>query len=1016
MRLGEMLKISQGEGPLALRLLALMFVTWSGFAIGGNAVEGLLFTQVGPDSLPYLFVTLGVTTAAVMLGMNALLARPRPHRLLLLALPVMAAAVLGMRGFLALDQIWVYPVAWLAMMVLWTTAGVVTWGIAGAVHDTRQAKRLFPLYSSGVILGGALGGLATGPLARWLGAENLLFAWALALASGFALARSVLRVTRAATSSRSRGRSAVTARSRVAEGLHTVRNSRLLVWMSFSLALFAMLYFSLTLLFARAATQQFRDATSLAGFLGIFMGASSGTALLVSLFAANRLFARLGVVAMVLVLPLIYFGGFAVLVTSVAFLPLLIFRFVQMVWMGGVWAGAWQAMYNVVPTERRDGIRSFIDGVALQGGVVLAGVVLILADRVLEPRVVAVICLVLAGLATATAMRLRKAYAEAVVEALRAGNPDVFVVDEEPFGGFCRDGIALSIVTGATSDPNPSVRRISIEMLAEMRHLNAHSAFIRALADEDPLVRSAGLRGLTGLGSQAWAEEHSEKLVGLLEDGNAAVRLAAVEVVSASNPPGAVTSLSPLLADPDPRVRAIASVRLLASPAETAAKEALASMARSEYAEWRAEAVSAWGGTDEGIFAATSALADSDPLVRRVAVSALAGSGVEAAVMPLVNALREPDPFIRTEAVEGLVRAGQVSVRPLLDAASHPELEGDAMRALAQLDAVDRDVMRDYVGRKVSLASGYSTSLRMVRDEGDPRVELVAHSLRYAARRHAVDVLQVSSRGWDVQAADAVVLAIENLEASDPAQRANALETLEAVGEPKVIRPLLSVWEEPAPRPGDLITVLAGLMADPDPWVRACAAFAGRRHQQLKRHTADLAAADPDKLVREAAGADLLGEGSVETLPSLSLMERIVFLRRVPLFVNLSPPDLRHVANAASEHVFSDGALIAGQGEPGDEMHIIASGCIRVLVARGDERIEVARRAAGECVGEMAVVSRASRMASLVAEGEVRTLAIDRRRFERILRDRPEVSLAVMGVLSDRLRELHGAEPPEVRS
>jgi HEAT repeat protein len=649
--------------------------------------------------------------------------------------------------------------------------------------------------------------------------------------------------------------------------------------------------------------------------------------------------------------------------------------------------------------------------------VVFAGLVLILADRVLEPRVVAVICLVLAGIATTTAMRLRKAYAEAVVEALRAGNPDVFVVDEEPFGGFCRDGVALSIATNATGDPDPSVRRVSVEILAEVGHREAHSAFIRALADDDPLVRSAGLRGLAKLGLEAGAEEQGQEMVaGLLEDGNAAVRLAAVDVVSSTNPRGAVTSLSPLLADPDPSVRATASVRLLSTPAEAEAREALGSMARSEYAEWRAEAVSAWGRTDDGISAATTALADPDPLVRRAAVSALSGRDAEAAAIALVGALRESDPFIRAEAVEGLVRAGQVSVGPLLVAASHPELEADAMRALARLDAVDRAVMSDYVERKVSLASHYATLLRILRDDGDPRVELVAHSLRYAAQQHAVDVLQVSSRAWEVEASDAVVLALQNLDARDPAQKANALETLEAMGEPKVVRPLLGVWEEPAPRPGDLITVLGRLMADPDPWVRACAAFAGRRHQELKRRTENLAGADPDTLVREAAGAQLGEEESLETLPSLAMMERIVFLRRVPLFVNLSPADLKHVAQAASEHAYSDGALIAGQGEPGDEMHVIVSGCIRVLVARGDERIEVARRTAGECVGEMAVVSRAARMASLVAEGEIRTLAIDRRRFERILRDRPEVSLAVMGVLSDRVRELHGAEPPEVRS
>jgi CRP-like cAMP-binding protein len=146
-------------------------------------------------------------------------------------------------------------------------------------------------------------------------------------------------------------------------------------------------------------------------------------------------------------------------------------------------------------------------------------------------------------------------------------------------------------------------------------------------------------------------------------------------------------------------------------------------------------------------------------------------------------------------------------------------------------------------------------------------------------------------------------------------------------------------------------------------------------------------------------------------------MERIVFLHRVPLFANLSPADLERVAEIAAEHLYADGDVIAEQGEPGDEMFVVVSGEIRVVVSsEGHDPVEVARRRAEEPVGEMAVVSRAPRMASLVAAGEVRTLAIDRRRFERILRDRPDVALAVMDVLCRRLRELPGAVPAEARA
>src|SRR5205823_10836070 len=134
---GRALRINRGEGQVAFRLLAMMFLAWGGFSIGGNAVEGLLFARFGTNALPYLFVTLGVATATVMLGMNALLARPRPQRLLLLFLPGMAAAILGLRALLVFHARLLYPALWLAMMILWTGIGVVTWGIAGAVHDTR---------------------------------------------------------------------------------------------------------------------------------------------------------------------------------------------------------------------------------------------------------------------------------------------------------------------------------------------------------------------------------------------------------------------------------------------------------------------------------------------------------------------------------------------------------------------------------------------------------------------------------------------------------------------------------------------------------------------------------------------------------------------------------------------------------------------------------------------------------------------------------------------------------------
>jgi CRP-like cAMP-binding protein len=136
-------------------------------------------------------------------------------------------------------------------------------------------------------------------------------------------------------------------------------------------------------------------------------------------------------------------------------------------------------------------------------------------------------------------------------------------------------------------------------------------------------------------------------------------------------------------------------------------------------------------------------------------------------------------------------------------------------------------------------------------------------------------------------------------------------------------------------------------------------------------------------------------------------MERIVYLKRASLFADLSPADLKRVADITHEHFYTDGEIIAGQGEQGDEMYIIISGQVKVVAEQADGvQHELAVRKPGEVVGEMSIVSQEPRMATLAAAGDVRTLTIEQKQFEGILRERPETRLAVLRVLCERLKEV----------
>jgi CRP/FNR family transcriptional regulator len=224
-------------------------------------------------------------------------------------------------------------------------------------------------------------------------------------------------------------------------------------------------------------------------------------------------------------------------------------------------------------------------------------------------------------------------------------------------------------------------------------------------------------------------------------------------------------------------------------------------------------------------------------------------------------------------------------------------------------------------------------------------------------------------------------LSIDILSLPASSQRANVIEALESIHTRwrKIIQPLMRLWEDGSTTAAEP----AGkddwqrLTTDEDSWIRECALFAAHK----------------------------LGEIKMENIATLSLMERILFLKRVPLFENLSPGDIKQVAAIAQEESFSDGVTLVREGEIGDVMFIIVSGEVRVFMTKGQVEVELARRKTGDSIGEMALLSKEPRSATVTAIGDVRTLCIDQKSFEALLHDRPDVSLAVIQVLCKRLKE-----------
>jgi HEAT repeat protein len=996
-----LLKIHAGEESVATRMLLLMFLVWTAATIGSSGIESLLFSRYGPEALPYLFIVIGVITLPAMARLGALLQRPDRRRVLSLLPLTLGAALAAGRALMLTEATWVYPVLWLLMMVVWIMEATGAWAVASLVNDTRQAKRLFPLYGAGQIVGGAAGGLLTVPLARVLHAENLIFIWAAALVAATFLVRSLFRseASRSPLEARMRRAPTTSLVRNVQQGLRLIKSSTLLVWLAVAMVLFALLYNSLSFVFAEAVTARFANTDSLAAFIGLFNAIINGAALIVSLFVANRLFARFGIATMVLTLTVIYLIGFAALTSGVGFVALVSFRLIQMVWVNGVWITGWQALFTIVPPERRGQVTSFMEGVAWEGGMMLAGLAIIVAEIFRGEQAVFAIGVGGSALLMVAMWRARRAYGPAVADAVREGRPDVFGQAEEPFGGFKSDASAVSMLVQSAGDPDADVRRVAVAIAADLGTPEVLPAILAGAVDDDPEVRALALESL----ARHPDPSGSAPAAAALSHGDASVRAGAVDalVACSGDRDSMGEKLRERLTDDDSLVRARALVGLVRTHPDSADRRQLVEMLRSPDPSARGAAVVALGDLGERDLL-EEALSDAHPDVRKSAVRAITQVAADGSPRMLISALWDPDAGVRNAAGGAIASLGSDAVPLLEEALDDPRTEPYALRALRDIGGAHAGRIGAYARAQVEAATHYGRLASMLGTHTDERIELLAYSLKSMMAQHAENAL------WAIASVDNVSRlgpAIESLTSSRPSQRATALEAIEALGASEVVRPLLAVWEREPDRRRDIAAVLDELLSADDPWLRACAALASQsvpgsmyvdRLRSLTR--------DSDEVVRDTATLVLEGV-EMETLDTLPVMKRLLFLRKAALFAELTPSDLKSVAEAAQENFYTDGEVIAAQGEPGGEMHVVVTGEIEVDLGRDDSRMELARRGSGEVVGEMSLITEEPRMASLVAVGDVRTLSIDRPRFERILVERPKVSLAVMRELCARLTE-----------
>jgi CRP-like cAMP-binding protein len=136
--------------------------------------------------------------------------------------------------------------------------------------------------------------------------------------------------------------------------------------------------------------------------------------------------------------------------------------------------------------------------------------------------------------------------------------------------------------------------------------------------------------------------------------------------------------------------------------------------------------------------------------------------------------------------------------------------------------------------------------------------------------------------------------------------------------------------------------------------------------------------------------------------------EAFSILREERLFDCLSEEQLNQMVNQARLKLFGRGEPVIEEGAAGDSMFVMLRGAANVFVSRNGSKIRVASLGAGDCFGEMSLLTGEPRSATVRAHGDCYVMEIGKTVMAEVLRSAPGCLEQLSELLAQRKMETEG--------
>lgn len=1028
-----------------LLLLAITVLVQSVMAIA--VANSIFVSQLGADHLPLAFIGIGLCSMPAYVAVSQIVQRVRSTELFRWAALLLLLLLLGLRLALPLDRAVVYYGLLIVSFFQWDICNNILYpGLLMDYFTTLEYKQYTPYIGIAQAVGTLIGGSLVGLLSQYLDTQDLLLCLPVVLAIAIIQLTYLERTQRPLSTAPSSGETVGPLES-LRSFPDLAQRYPLVIFLAASSFLLVIIYLSSEFLWFSIYGQQF-DEQALTGFLGLMRVVVSITQMAVLYGFTRPMLRWLGVARMNVVFPLTTLGAFIGLGFN-GHLPAAIgLQLNGDALYKAINLPVHQLNYSAIPREFLGRIRALSDGLIYAIGLTLAGLFLWLGEHSFTLNQITWFVAGLVVLFLAVRVPMGQFYTAGLENLIRTDAIDLDqLASRQSILPLQSNGVIQTLLR--SQDRYDQIKGLELAArLADPREFITE--VLELLPTADRQVRAAVV---TLFCAESLDDETLDLWRAQLESSQPlSSRLTALEILLVQQQPLDQSRLEELGHREDASLRSLATVARLIDADGEQTQTTLATLEAIDDATAKVVArVLARSGNQALLeLLMTKLLPQGSSDTQKLCLETL----VALAEADLVSEQRRPEllalgqtyvgheqPSVRLAALE-LLQASQLATPP------------DLVPLLGDSDPQVRNQAAHWLGR----ANALTIAAAQLQSDDEVRVDAAIAAIGKMRSRRASDLLYAHlspefrqltyTRRWQNQlpgqdpAWQPLVVAIEDYHqrliqkvlyvlsslghrttvntvnqifaATNRCDRANAIEVLASLSHRRFVLPLLPLLEQDidasnsSSRPAlqslkwlhsKGYKILLEAIESEDRWLRAGALIALAKIPQASL-------GDPDPVVQTTA-CDLFPKAAAALLSPTSdtLMNRLLTLKDVALFRNLSLDELLLIDEALVQQQLMAGETVFEEGSWGSHLYIVAAGTVQIVKTIDGEQREIRQVKTGSYFGEVALFDDAPRWNGAQVVEDCLLLKLEKQRFISLTTQRPHILLEICRFMSQQLRE-----------